>query len=63
MGFIKEPKGIDFIIQSKPLTDKERKYISKLIADYKKKQAKKRTRKTKIIAKNANLGHVAEKKK
>lgn len=35
MGFIKEPKGVDFIIQSKPLTDKERKEISKYIAEYK----------------------------
>ena len=35
MGYIKEPEGIDFIIQSKPLTDKERKEISKFIQDYK----------------------------
>ncbi|WP_185966014.1 hypothetical protein [Flavobacterium sp. ZT3R18] len=31
MGFIKEPTGIDFIIQSKPLTDLERKEISEYI--------------------------------
>ena len=31
MGFIKEPTGIDFIIQSKPLTDMERKEISEFI--------------------------------
>ena len=31
MGLIKEPNGIDFIIQSKPLTDKERKEISEYI--------------------------------
>lgn len=47
MGFIKEPKGVDFIIQSKPLTDKDRQDISKHIADYKAKQAKKLTTKTK----------------
>ena len=35
MGYIKEPKGIDFIIQSKPLTDEERRDISKFIQDYK----------------------------
>jgi hypothetical protein len=29
MGYIKEPKGVDFIIQSKPLTDEE-KQISKI---------------------------------
>jgi hypothetical protein len=31
MGLIKEPIGIDFIIQSKPLTDIERKEISEYI--------------------------------
>ena len=31
MGFIKEPIGIDFIIQSEPLTDAERKEISEYI--------------------------------
>ena len=39
MGYIKEPEGVDFIIQSKPLTDKERKEISKFIQDYKAKNA------------------------
>ena len=41
MGHIKEPKGVDFIIQSKPLTDKERKEISKFIKVYKTKNADK----------------------
>ncbi|WP_187774789.1 hypothetical protein [Pedobacter sp. BS3] len=41
MGFIKEPKGVDFIIQSEPLTDKDRQEISKFIADYKAKNKKK----------------------
>ncbi len=31
MGYITAPKGVDFIIQSKPLTDKERKEISDFI--------------------------------
>jgi hypothetical protein len=35
MGFIREPKGVDFVIKSEPLTDKERQEISKFIADYK----------------------------
>ena len=39
MGYVKEPDGIDFIIQSKPLTDKERKKISKFIKDYKSRHA------------------------
>ncbi|MBO9618786.1 MAG: hypothetical protein J7539_07070 [Niabella sp.] len=47
MGFIKEPKGVDFIIQSKPLTDKDRQDISKHIADYKTKSSKKRASKSK----------------
>jgi len=47
MGFIKEPKGVDFIIQSKPLTDKERKGISKHIAEYKVRNKKKQANKSK----------------
>ncbi|CAN5805870.1 hypothetical protein BH24BAC1_BH24BAC1_26750 [soil metagenome] len=31
MGHIKEPKGVDFIIESKPLTCEERKAISDFI--------------------------------
>ncbi|GAA3754999.1 hypothetical protein [Flavobacterium ginsengiterrae] len=37
MNFIKEPKGVDFIIQSPPLTDQERKEISDFIASRKSK--------------------------
>lgn len=47
MGFIKEPKGVDFIIQSETLTDKDRRDISKHIADYKAKRDKKQPVKTK----------------
>ncbi len=43
MGLIKEPTGIDFIIQSKPLTDLERKEISEYIK-LKKEQNKKITK-------------------
>ena len=35
MGLVKEPDGVDFIIQSPPLTDKERKEISEFIRDQK----------------------------
>lgn len=31
MGLIKEPEGVDFVIQSPPLTDVERKEISEFI--------------------------------
>ena len=35
MEFIKEPKEIDFVIDSDPLTEKDRQLISDIIADYK----------------------------
>ncbi len=35
MGHIKEPKGVDFIIKSDPLTDKDRQEISEFIKKYK----------------------------
>ena len=42
MGHIKEPKGVDFIIKSKPLTDKEQAAISGFIKNYKVKHSKKK---------------------
>lgn len=38
MSLIKEPKGVDFIIQSPPLTEQERKEISEFIASRKSKK-------------------------
>lgn len=35
IGFIREPQGIDLIIQSDSLTENEKKEISQFIADYK----------------------------
>lgn len=35
MGYIKEPEGVDFVINSEPLTLEDRKRISAFIADYK----------------------------
>ncbi len=35
MGYIKEPTGIDFVVDSTPLTDEDRKRISEIIAHYK----------------------------
>lgn len=35
MGFIREPKGVDFIINSEPLTEKDREEISNYIKEYK----------------------------
>ena len=37
MGYIKEPKGVDFIIKSEPLSEEERKIISDYIIQYKEK--------------------------
>lgn len=42
MGHIKEPKGIDFIIKSKPLTNEERTAISEFIRQYKAKHSTKK---------------------
>lgn len=36
MGLIREPKGVDFIVEPSILTDKDRKIISQIIANYKK---------------------------
>jgi len=38
MGYVKEPAGVDFIIQSEPLTDVERVAISEFIRSYKAEQ-------------------------
>jgi hypothetical protein len=35
MGHIKEPDGVDFIVDSTPLTTDDRKKISEIIAHYK----------------------------
>lgn len=52
MNLIKEPKGVDFIIQSPPLTDQERKEISDFITCRKsKKNVTKRIVKEKITVK------------
>ncbi len=54
MGHIKEPKGVDFIIQSRPLTKSEELAISEHIKNYKlknktnSKQIKPNTRKRKV---------------
>jgi len=50
MGHIKEPKGIDFIIKSEPLTDKEQAAISEFIKNYKMKHSKKKTTVAKKLA-------------
>lgn len=57
MGHIKEPKGVDFIIASEPLTDKARQEISEFIRNYKKKMMSKKTKSTSAI-KQRKMAHV-----
>lgn len=45
MGHIKEPDGVDFIINGKPLTDKEKKAISEFIKADKEKITRQKLRK------------------
>lgn len=35
MGYIKEPAGVDFVVDPTPLTKEDRKIISEIIAYYK----------------------------
>ncbi len=49
MGHIKEPQGIDFIINGKPLTEKEKKAISAFIKADKEKTAGQKFRKRRIV--------------
>jgi hypothetical protein len=39
MGHIREPKGVDFIIKSQPLTESNRKGISEFIREFNNKSA------------------------
>ena len=55
MAHIKEPEGVDFLIQSPPLTDKERKEISELI-----KKMKAKTSKTRLSGKKKVKKEMAE---
>lgn len=53
MGFIKEPIGIDFVIESKPLTDLERKEISDYITS--KKEENKKLATTKVTTRKQRV--------
>jgi hypothetical protein len=52
MGHIREPKGVDFLIKSKPSTNNTRKEISEFILEYKKKSALKSIQKKAQIQKS-----------
>ena len=57
MTHIKEPKGVDFVIISEPLTDADRKMISEHILAYKQKKNKVSTAKRKIISTKNKFVH------
>ena len=50
MGHIKEPDGVDFIINGKPLTEKEKKAISEFIKADKEKVARLKARKKRSLS-------------
>lgn len=54
MGFVREPKGVDFVIKSEPLTDKERQEISKVIAECKAEHKRRITPKRRMITRREN---------
>jgi hypothetical protein len=56
MGHIKEPKGVDFIISSDPLTDNARKEISDFIRNYKS-ESKNKKQKPETVKKKAKVLH------
>ena len=41
MGLVREPEGVDFVINSRPLTKKEEELLSKFIREAKAKRSKK----------------------
>jgi hypothetical protein len=57
MGHIKEPKGVDFVIASDPLTDKARQEISEFIRNYKNNVTNKKAKST-TATKQHKVAHV-----
>ena len=55
MGHIKEPKGIDFVIKSEPLTEEEKTGISEFIKEYKLNAS--------VIKKTVKSGRLSKKEK
>ena len=56
MGHIKEPKGVDFVIASDPLTEKARKEISDFIRKYKTNVKKNKVKST-LVTKQRKVTH------
>lgn len=51
MGYVAEPKGVDFVVDPRPLTEKDKKMISEVISHYKTTGKKKRIPSGKIAGK------------
>ena len=51
MGLIKESLDVDFYVEPKTLTEKERQLISQHIKEYKEKMAKRKSRKVTVQSK------------
>jgi hypothetical protein len=56
-GHIKEPKGVDFVIASHPLTDKSRQEISEFICICKNKTTPKKRNSNKTTTKRSKPSH------
>ena len=50
MGIINEPDGVDLYVVNKPMSEKDKKEVSKIIAEYKEKAAKKRKPEKKAVS-------------
>ena len=57
MGHIKEPKGIDFVVDPTPLTAEDRKMISEIIVHYKVTGQKKMIQKAKVRTHSVNTSN------
>ncbi len=55
MGLIREPKGVDFIIKSRPLTKKEEELLSSYIREEKAKRNKKISARKSVSKRIASL--------
>ena len=56
MGYIKEPEGINFVVENKGLSEADRLLMNQIIADYKAKKVRK------TVPTNVQKGIVKQKK-
>ncbi len=63
MGLIREPEGIDFVVNSRPLTKKEQEALSKFIKEDKAKRLKKLLSKKVTARRTSNKSRIRTKLK